>query len=211
VCSKVVTFRDPSNDTSYGCKTHVGFLRQCWLCDNASWAGFKGGQNHFDDHGSDSHNNHGHLDLGHFVFEMMGQRWAASLGSGQYDYPDISYFGRFRFGYYHTTSFGHNTLSFDGESQHRFGSASFTGAATDRGAEGAEATVDMTSGYGGATSVKRTFSFSNEYKTFAVSDVWVNDGAQTAEWRMHTVANVTVRCAGCDPPSLSLSLTHTHT
>ena len=95
---QAVAFRDPSADAAYGRKTHVGYFRSSFTADNASWAAFKGGQNHFDDHGSDSHNNHGHLDLGHFVFEMGGQRWAVSIGSGQYDYPDLSYFGRFRFG-----------------------------------------------------------------------------------------------------------------
>ena len=38
-------------------------------------------------------------------------------GSGEYDYPLISYFGRFRFSYFRLNSWGHNTLSFDGALQ----------------------------------------------------------------------------------------------
>jgi len=188
-----VAFRDPSKDAAYGRKTHVGYFRSSFTAENASWAGFKGGQNHFDDHGSDSHNNHGHLDLGHFVFEMSGQRWAVSIGSGQYDYPDLSYFGRFRFGYYHTASFGQNTLSFDGESQSRFGDAAivdFRGG--NRSAlKGPKAVVDMTNGYGGAAKVRRTLSFSEDYSRFEVEDSFENAGSKVLEWRMHTVAKIT--------------------
>lgn len=95
-------FIDNSTDTAYGRKTHVGAFRTCWRCTNATWAGessqkwkkrygaqpaliflrtaFKGGENLFNDHGSNSHNDHGHLDLGQFVFETQGQRWISDLG-----------------------------------------------------------------------------------------------------------------------------------
>lgn len=36
-----VVWTDPRTDNAYGRKTHVGFFRSCWLCDNASWTGFK--------------------------------------------------------------------------------------------------------------------------------------------------------------------------
>lgn len=32
-------YMDPSLDTAYGRKTHVGAFRTCWRCTNATWAG----------------------------------------------------------------------------------------------------------------------------------------------------------------------------
>ena len=67
---------DPSEaDKTRGRKTHLGSFRQCWNCANASWAAFKAGRNHYQDNAA-SHNNHGQLDLGSWVLEMKGQRWA---------------------------------------------------------------------------------------------------------------------------------------
>eukprot|EP00039_Didymoeca_costata_P028661 m.21884 g.21884 ORF g.21884 m.21884 type:complete len:462 (-) comp7265_c0_seq1:152-1537(-) len=184
-------FLDKSTDRSYGRKTHLGFFRSCWNCtaDKTVWLAFKGGENHFDDHGSDSHNNHGHLDLGHFVFEMEGERWAIDLGAGQYDFPDLAYFGRFRWGYYHTSSFGHNVLSFDGQSQNRFGNAEiyfFEETPTQSTAH-----INLTSGYGLSERVTRTFSLIKN-TTVMVHDEWNYTMARKVEWRMHTVANMTV-------------------
>ena len=61
------------------------------------------------DHFSNSHNN-----LEQFVLEMLGQRWAIDMGAGFYG--NTNYFGMFQFGYYHTSSFGHSTLCFNGQS-----------------------------------------------------------------------------------------------
>lgn len=74
-------------------KTHQGSLRQCWDCENSSWAAFKAGDNHYHDTTA-SHNNHGHLDVGNWVLEMKGQRWAVDLGDGGTFNAD--YFGRHR-------------------------------------------------------------------------------------------------------------------
>jgi hypothetical protein len=38
-------------------------------------------------------------------------------GSGNYDFPEISYFGRFRFSYHRLNSLGHNVMNFDGTMQ----------------------------------------------------------------------------------------------
>lgn len=114
-------YADPSLDNSKGAKTHFGSFRSSWSDSNATWVSFKGGQNHFDDHGSDSHNNHGHLDVGNFVLESQGVRWAIDVGPGQYDYPLLAYFGRFRFGYAFVSSETHNVLQFDDDTQHRRG------------------------------------------------------------------------------------------
>jgi len=178
-------FADPSSDRSKGAKTHVAALRSAWLDGNATFVAVKGGDNHFDDHGTASHNDHNHLDIGSFVLESGGTRWAVDLGSGAYDYPLLAYFGRFRFGYALTSSYSHNVLSFDGLSQHRRGQgrivASSVGAMPF-------AALDTTSAHGGAASVVRNVSLTGRVVTIA--DTWVNPSATTARFQFLTTAAV---------------------
>jgi len=85
---------------------NVGFLRSDWLAADAVWIGIKGGDNHA---------NHSHLDLGSFVLEAHGQRWAVDLGSDEYNMP--GYFGAQRFTYYRLRTESHNTVLIDGQNQ----------------------------------------------------------------------------------------------
>jgi len=199
-------FADPSPDAARGRKTHVGALRSAWswgdggaVPPNASAAvsvQFKGGQNHFDDHGSDSHNNHGHLDVGSFVLDAQGVRFAVDLGPDAYDYPLLAYFGRFRFGYHFLSSVAHNVLSFDSDTQHRRGSGGIVAADVRPGAATPFATLDVTSAYGGAARVQRTFALLGGAGVDAacvpvvVADVWQHGTAANAVWTLHTTAAV---------------------
>lgn len=54
-------------------------MRSAYLNENAAFAGIKGGYNFI---------NHGDLDIGTFVFDAMGERWAEELGPGSYDAPN---------------------------------------------------------------------------------------------------------------------------
>ena len=84
----------------------VAFLRSAWEDPQALFAGFKGGDNRA---------NHSHLDLGTFVFDARGARWAHDLGADDYNMPD--YFGKKRWTYYRLRSEGHNIVTIDGENQ----------------------------------------------------------------------------------------------
>ena len=53
-------------------------MRSAWNDANAVFVGFKGGFNTAD---------HAHLDIGSFVFDANGVRWAADLGRDNYDIP----------------------------------------------------------------------------------------------------------------------------
>jgi hypothetical protein len=55
--------------------------------------------------------NHQHLDIGSFVLDALGQRWAVDLGSD--DYNLHGYFGAGRYDYYRLRAEGHNTLVID--------------------------------------------------------------------------------------------------
>jgi hypothetical protein len=84
----------------------VAFLRTAWDDPAALWIAVKGGDNKA---------NHSHLDLGSFVLEKAGVRWAMDLGSDEYNMP--GYFGKERFTYYRLKTESHNTVSVDGENQ----------------------------------------------------------------------------------------------
>lgn len=74
-------------------------FRSQWQSTKAFFAALKTGDNGV---------NHGHLDLGSFVFDALGQRWATHLGGDNYNLPD--YFDKQRWTYYRLRAEGHNTL-----------------------------------------------------------------------------------------------------
>jgi hypothetical protein len=77
----------------------VATLRSEWENPKALFVGFKAGDNKA---------NHSHLDLGDFVFDALGARWAVDLGADDYNLPD--YFGNKRWDYYRLRAEGQNTL-----------------------------------------------------------------------------------------------------
>jgi hypothetical protein len=77
----------------------VAVLRSAWENPKALFAGFKAGDNKA---------NHSHFDLGSFVFDALGVRWAMDLGSDDYNLP--GYFGTKRWDYYRLRAEGQNTL-----------------------------------------------------------------------------------------------------
>ncbi|HEX4134481.1 MAG TPA: heparinase II/III family protein [Bryobacteraceae bacterium] len=84
----------------------VTCFRSSWDDPNALYLAVKGGNNK---------DPHAHLDLGSFVFDAGGVRWAADLGADDYDLP--GYLGRQRWSYYRTRTESHNTLLIDDQNQ----------------------------------------------------------------------------------------------
>jgi hypothetical protein len=84
----------------------VAFLRSSWDDPEAIFVGVKGGDNKA---------NHGQLDLGTFVLDAGGMRWAIDLGRDDYNLP--GYFGKRRWRYYRNRTESHNTVLIDGENQ----------------------------------------------------------------------------------------------
>ena len=76
----------------------VATLRSDWS-DKAIYAGIQAGSNRV---------NHNHLDLGSFVLDALGERWAVDLGADNYNLP--GFFGKQRYTYYRLRGEGHNTL-----------------------------------------------------------------------------------------------------
>ena len=84
---------------SYSGIQDVCTMRTDWNDPNAAFLGFKGGNNRA---------NHGHLDIGSFVYEVNGVRWAVDLGTDDYNMP--GYFGKERWEYFRMNNRSHNTL-----------------------------------------------------------------------------------------------------
>ena len=82
------------------------FFRSSWEDPNALFLAVKGGDNKAP---------HAHLDLGSFVLDAGGVRWAADLGPDDYNLP--GYFGKQRWGYYRMRTESHNTPLVDQENQ----------------------------------------------------------------------------------------------
>ena len=116
---------------------HLAFFRSAWNDKEAIYVGFKGG---------DNATNHAHLDLGTFVLDALGQRWAVDLGTDDYDLP--GYFGAERFTYERLKTSGQNTLLLNGANQDLKAVAPLT---TYRyRADGGFAIADLTAAYAAA-------------------------------------------------------------
>ena len=106
----MIWYRQPGQDPlaaglpldKYWRHVETATMRSRWNDPQAIFVGLHGGSNAF---------NHSHLDLGSFVLEGLGQRWAVDLGADDYNLP--GYFGGKRFSYYRLRAEGHNTLLID--------------------------------------------------------------------------------------------------
>ena len=86
-----VRFRGPAQ---------LAIFRSAWDDPRALFLGFKAGSNTV---------NHSHLDLGSFVLDADGVRWAEDLGYDEYNLP--GYFGGKRWTYVRLNNHGHGTLT----------------------------------------------------------------------------------------------------
>ena len=98
-------FGDEPTDSVYR-RIDVACFRSAWNDPKALYVGFKGGDNQA---------GHSHLDLGSFVLDAQGERWALDLGSDDYNLP--GYFGKNRWDYYRLRTESHNTLLIDDQNQ----------------------------------------------------------------------------------------------
>ncbi|WWD17872.1 hypothetical protein CI109_102316 [Kwoniella shandongensis] len=151
------------------------------------------------------HQTHGDLDVGDFVLDAMGQRWAGELGSGQYlsdGYFSSEAQDSQRWLYYRKRTEGQNTILINGENQNVGASptGNFGSSGTAQGpapsfnvdtGDTAYFWTDMSSAYN--STVKRGIRFLNGRKQVLLQDDVTS--APSLEWRMHTNATVTLNQA----------------
>ena len=164
----------------------VATFRSAWGDPNALFAGFKAGDNKA---------NHSNLDLGSFIFEALGVRWAVDLGADDYNMP--GYFGKQRWTYYRLRPEGHNTLVINPSADP--GQSPAAVAPITRFVsrpERAFAIADLSAAYAGqARFVQRGLALlersqllvQDEIQTAAPAEVW---------WFLHTGAQAAVQPGG---------------
>ncbi len=166
----------------------VAMLRTAWAKD-ATFVAFKGG---------DNKDNHSHLDLGTFVLDALGQRFAVNLGGDDYNLPD--YFGKQRWTYYRLRAEGHNTLVINpGADPDQDPKAAAKIIKFQDGPEKSFGVVDLTAGY--ATSASRvlrgiSLEHKNDQDIVMVQDEVTLKAPGEIWWFMHTPAEIQVGESG---------------
>ena len=155
----------------------VVFLRSAWNDPNAIFIGFKGGDNKA---------NHSHLDLGSFVLDAEGTRWAVDLGSDNYNLP--GYFGNKRWTYYRLRTESHNTLVINGENQDPKAEAPITQFTSKP--ERSSAVTDLSKAYAkSAQRVQRGIALTGRQHVL-IQDEIEADAPVDIEWGMLTPAQI---------------------
>lgn len=169
----------------------VATLRSAWDNVNAVFAGFKAGGN------ADGHND---LDLGSFVFDALGIRWAEDLGQENYNLP--GYFdyspGGARWTYYRKRAEGQNTLVINpgaGPDQNPVARAEIV--ARGSSPQSAFVVADLSAAYDAqATSVRRGLALLDERRMLLLQDEIQTKAPAEVNWFMHTAANIEVLDGG---------------
>lgn len=164
-------------------RVNVAYFRSAWDDPKAAFLAFKAGDNKA---------NHSHLDLGSFILDADGQRWAEELGGDDYDLP--GYFGNKRFSYYRLRTEGQNTLVIDGQNQDAKAAAPITGFVSTP--TRAAAVADLTAAYAAhAKRVRRGVALLDRRLVLVQDEVQAEQPIEIV-WNLHTNAHVAVDSAG---------------
>jgi hypothetical protein len=157
----------------------VACMRGSWEDPAALYIATKGG---------DNKTQHAHLDLGSFVLDAGGVRWAADLGPDDYDLP--GYFGRTRWSYYRTRTEAHNTILIDGENQDTRAEARIT--RQDISADFTSISIDLSRTYPGKLKQWTRRIGMAQRQAVLIQDSLHSDQPVEAIWGMMTDAEITL-------------------
>lgn len=156
----------------------VAFLRSSWDDPDAVFVGFKGGDNQA---------NHSHLDLGSFVLDALGVRWAVDLGGDNYNLP--GYFGNKRWTYYRLRTESHNTLLIDQENQDPRAKAPIVDFESKD--DWAHAVADLSDAYENAERVHRGVAMIDRRHVLIQDEIEAGSPVDI-EWGMLTPADISI-------------------
>ena len=164
-------------------------MRSKYLDPNATFAAIKSGYNY---------TNHGDLDVGTFVFDAMGERWAEELGPGDYGAPQyfagLVGFGRWQV--YRKRAEGQNTLVInpDKTPDDQYAFAKVEISSFDETKDGGKAVIDMTEAYclNGVKDVVREFEMFDNHSKLRITDTISCHGKSEVYWFMHTKAAIEI-------------------
>jgi hypothetical protein len=157
----------------------VVMLRGDWHDPNTTYLGIKAGANDACEHG--------HYDLGSFVLDAAGARWAIDLGPDDYDLR--GYFtAEMRARYYRTSTIGHNTIVINGQCQPPTARAEFLCA--HFGDTLAVVVVELAAAYPDTLGARRGFALIDRRHVLVVDEIVPRQCLSSLEWQVHTTANV---------------------
>ncbi|MBR3588396.1 MAG: heparinase II/III family protein [Clostridia bacterium] len=171
----------------------MAIMRSAYLDPNATFAAIKSGYNY---------TNHGDLDVGTFVFDAMGERWAEELGPGDYGAPQyfagLVAFGRWQV--YRKRAEGQNTLVInpDKTPDDQYAFAKVEISSFQETSHGGKAIIDMTEAYclNGVKDVVREFEMFDNHSKLRITDTISCHSKSEIYWFMHTKAAIEILDAG---------------
>jgi hypothetical protein len=166
----------------------AGSMRNAWNDPYATFVGFKGGSNTY---------NHSHLDLGTFVIDALGERWANDLGLDNYNLP--GYFSSTgRSNYYRLRTEGHNTLVLNPTYEDgQIANARANIIGTGFSAQQAYMITDLSAAYATqAAQVKRGMALIDHRRQIVLQDEVKMKAPGDFFWFMHTSAQIEITDAG---------------
>jgi hypothetical protein len=170
-------------------KNPVAMMRTSWTDPNAIYVGLKAGSPSV---------NHGHMDIGSFVMDALGERWSMDFGMQEYESLEskgVKLWGKEqeaeRWQVFRYNNLAHSTLAFDNTFQRVDGYAainSFTNKSTFL-----SATTDMSAVYKNAVaSAKRGVAIVDEKYVVVKDEISTNDKGSVVRWAMVTPAEVRI-------------------
>ncbi|MBD2843573.1 discoidin domain-containing protein [Paenibacillus sp. IB182496] len=178
-------------DAVYNGQEAVAMMRSAWEDPYALYIGSKGG---------DNQSSHGDLDIGSFVFDALGTRWAIDHGmqtygsSGLWSFEDDAE----RWQYYKKRAEGHNTLVINpgfGPDQDPYAQAEITHS--DFNEYGSHVVIDMTPAYREEVwDAKRGIALMDYRRRMLIQDEIQAKFPSQVGWFMHTTAGIEVDGSG---------------
>ncbi len=169
----------PLDATFSGQDVALGAFHSEWSREGI-YFGFKGGK---------PHASHSQMDIGSFVMDAKGERWAMDLGYGNNDQPGFNDYNGDRWSYLINSNLGHNTLSFWGMTQNK--DAYIPVREFDSNDEWAYASLDMTDSYPGiVNSCIRKYWFPERNSIEITDEIDPKIGYMNVRWAMITAAEI---------------------
>lgn len=179
---------EPALKDNYFARQQAVTVRSSWTDPHALFAGFKGGVNGV---------SHSDLDIGSFVLDANGVRWATDPGSENYNLPgywDMTESG-LRWTYYRKRTEGHNTIVINpsAKPEQDVKAVSKITKFEDNREQGAFAIADMTEAYkASVTSARRGVALTDHRRQFLVQDEIRAKLPSELYWFMHTTAQIDI-------------------
>jgi len=162
--------------------TEAGSMRSSWNDATGAYIGF---------HGGNAEENHGHVDSGTFVVDMLGERIAIDLGADNYFHPE--YFGPRRYEFYVTRPEGHNMVVINPNKSTGLNLLSYSPIIRQESKpKGGITVMDLTDAYDMAKDYKRAYILDDDRRSVIIRDEIHLKNQSDVYWFMHTKGDIEI-------------------